>query len=184
MFLRPFFLRQNETASFNQPIRMTRILWIRYFGGSLHTNSQNWWNNSKSKRWASILCLLTVQGLICEKFAPVFKQCCSAGGKKKKRKGDKVHLVVEKVCRNMIAIMFIIFNGWVVGSRVTRQTNDRILVKWKKQICQILYSTKVWNVEFSCFDWSERELNQLRCWLFCTVFLCTVFNGFCNTFHL
>jgi len=35
----------------------------------------------------------------------------NAGGKKKKRKGDKVHLVVEKVCRNMIAIMFIIFNG-------------------------------------------------------------------------
>ena len=128
-----FFLRQKETASFNQPIRMTRILWIRYFGGSLHTNSQNWWNNSKSKRWASILCLLTVQELICEKFAPVFKQCCSAGGKKKKRKGDKVHLVVEKVCRNMIAIMFIIFNGWVVGSRVTRQTNDRILVKWKNK---------------------------------------------------
>ena len=45
---------------------MTRILWIRYFGGSLHTNSQNWWNNSKSKRWASILCLLTVQELRCE----------------------------------------------------------------------------------------------------------------------
>ena len=66
MFLCLFFLRQNETASFYQPIRMTRILWIRYFGGSLHTNSQNWWNNSKSKRWASILCLLTVQELRCE----------------------------------------------------------------------------------------------------------------------
>ena len=74
-----------------------------------------------------------VRELRCEKFASTFKQYCSAGGKKKKRKGDKVHLVVEKVCRNMIAIMFIIFNGWVVGSRVTRQTNDRILVKRKNK---------------------------------------------------
>jgi len=31
--------------------------------------------------------------------------------KKRKRRGENVHLVVERVCRSMIAIMFIIFNG-------------------------------------------------------------------------